>query len=55
MTFGQFQPPIWTYIRLQNYTNMVVGKHIIQTLSVGDTIMLFTISIEQKNTIGDIK
>ena len=36
-----------TYTRLQNYIDMVVGEHEIQTFNVGDTIMLFTLSIEQ--------
>ena len=36
-----------TYTRSQNYTNMIIGKHEIQTYSVGYTILLFTISVEQ--------
>jgi hypothetical protein len=50
----EFMHECWTiptanmpYTRLQNYTNMVVEKHEIQTFSVGDTILLFTICIEQ--------
>ena len=30
-----------TYIRLQNYTNLVVGKHEIQTFKVAVVVLLF--------------
>ena len=38
MAFGHFQPP-----RLQNYTNMVVGKHRIQKLQVVVIVVSFAL------------
>jgi hypothetical protein len=34
-----------TYIRSQNYTNMVVGEHGIQTLKVMVVVLLFLLSL----------
>ena len=36
MSFGQFQSPIW----LQNYANVVVGKHKIQTFEIVVVVLL---------------
>ena len=41
MNYGQLQPLIWHTLS-QNYTNMVVGKHGIQTFEV--VMLLFLLS-----------